>query len=111
MAETICFRLARHSLPFLLRTVRIPSNRAFDTPPKRIYGGFWMNCLLCADDIALIGTVSIISRLLKSVEFCFKILGYRLKVLKWIVINPLSLHSGHHSQLCESVILTDDSFY
>jgi hypothetical protein len=97
-------------LPGFLRKVRVPISPAFEEPPKRLYDGLWLNCLLYADDVALIGTADTIPRLLKAAETHSKIIGYRWNPQKCVVLNPPSLHGGRPLKLYGSVIPTADSF-
>jgi hypothetical protein len=100
-----------NSLPTALREVRIPNtNRAFDRPPRRKYGGLWMNCLLYADDVALIGTAESMPRLLKAAEAHSRRLGYRWHPAKCVVVNPPSDRGGRPLKLYGSEIPTADSF-
>jgi hypothetical protein len=99
-----------NKLPGFLRKVRVPISPAFDQPPQRLYDGLWLNCLLYADDVALIGTADTMPRLLKTAELHSKIIGYRWNPQKCVIVNPPSLHGGRPLKLYGSVIPTADSF-
>jgi hypothetical protein len=99
-----------NKLPGFLRKVRVPISPAFDQPPQRLYDGLWLNCLLYADDIALIGTADTMPRLLKAAEIHSRIIGYRWNPQKCVILNPPSLHGGRPLKLYGSVIPTADSF-
>ena len=89
-----------HTLPQFLRTnVRIPRNRAFDTMPRCEFGGLWINCLLYADDVAVIGTAESMPVLLKKAEEHSKLLDYRWNPLKCVVVNSPTIHGGNPLQL------------
>jgi hypothetical protein len=83
-----------NSLPAALRQVRTPLNRAYDEPPRKLYDGLWMNCLLYADDVAIIGTADSMPRLLKAAENHSRRLGYRWNPLKCVIVN----HPGHDAR-------------
>ena len=83
-----------NSLPAFLRTTRLPINRAFDSVPRRLFDGLWLNCLMYADDIVLIGTADTIRLLLKKAERHSKDLGYRWNPLKSVVVNSPVQHGG-----------------
>jgi hypothetical protein len=60
-----------------------------------------MNCLLYADDVAIIGTADSMPRLLKAAEDHSRHLGYRWNPLKCVVVNhpgrdarPLKLYGS-----------------
>lgn len=85
-----------NSLPSLLRTINLPSSRVHGRMPKRIYegAGLWLNCLLYADDVVLIGTAETMPRLLKKAEEHSFSLGYRWNPAKCVVVNSPSFFSG-----------------
>ena len=57
-----------NSLPAVLRSISMPRSRVFGSMPQRLYNGLWINSLLYADDVVLIGTVETMPRLLKKAE-------------------------------------------
>jgi hypothetical protein len=93
-----------NSLPDFLRTTRMPVNRAFDASPRRLFDGLWLNCLMYADDIVLIGTSDTIRRLLKKSEQHSKNLGYRWNPQKCVVLNSPVKHGGLPLKLYGEVI-------
>ena len=99
-----------NSLPAFLRTTRRPINRAFDTVPRRLFDGVWINCLMYADDIVLIGTADTIRLLLKKAERHSKDLGYRWNPLKSVVVNSPVKHGGLPLKLYGECIPESDSF-
>ncbi|KAG0927454.1 hypothetical protein G6F30_012709 [Rhizopus arrhizus] len=77
-----------NSLPALLRSVRLPiSARYYSSNPQREFDGLWLNCLLYADDVVLIGAPEVMPRLLKTAEEHSFSLGYRWNPAKCVVLN------------------------
>ncbi|KAG0904227.1 hypothetical protein G6F33_012818 [Rhizopus arrhizus] len=77
-----------NSLPALLRSVRLPiSARYYSSNPQREFDGLWLNCLLYADDVVLIGAPEVMPRLLKAAEEHSFSLGYRWNPAKCVVLN------------------------
>ncbi|KAG0733313.1 hypothetical protein G6F36_015202 [Rhizopus arrhizus] len=75
-------------LPALLRSVRLPiSARYYSSNPQREFDGLWLNCLLYADDVVLIGAPEVMPRLLKAAEEHSFSLGYRWNPAKCVVLN------------------------
>jgi hypothetical protein len=99
-----------NKLPGFLRKVRVPISPAFEEPPQRLYDGLWLNCLLYADDVVLIGTADTMPRLLKAAEIHSRIVGYRWNPQKCVVVNPPSLHGGLPLKLYGAAIPIADSF-
>jgi hypothetical protein len=100
-----------NSLPTALRQIRIPNtDRAHDRPLRRRIDGLWMNCLLYADDVALIGTATSMPRLLKEAEAHSRRLGYRWNPAKCVVVNSPSDYGGRRLKLYGSEIPIADSF-
>jgi hypothetical protein len=97
-------------LPGFLRKVRVSISPALEEPPQRLYDGLWLNCLLYADDVVLIGTAHTMPHLLKATEIHSRIIGYRWNPQKCVVVNPPSLHGGRPLKLYGAVIPTADSF-
>lgn len=74
-----------NSLPRQLRT---PITHPFISPPPRLYNDLWLNCLLYADDVVIIGTEETMPILLSRVERHSLRLGYRWNPSKCIVLKP-----------------------
>jgi len=73
-----------NSLPSVLR---VPFNSRVVEPPPRLYNGLWLNSLMYADDVVLIGTAESMPLLLSRVESHSLSLGYRWNPLKSVVLN------------------------
>ncbi|KAK4513366.1 Amino_oxidase domain-containing protein [Mucor velutinosus] len=73
-----------NSLPAVLRAPFSP--RVVERPP-RLYNGLWINSLMYADDVVLIGTAESMPLLLARVEAHSVSLGYRWNPLKSVVLN------------------------
>lgn len=99
-----------NSLPSALRTVRPPGSRLFDNTPPRKYNGLWINSLLYADDVVLIGTFETMPRLLKMVERHSMELGYRWNPLKCVVVNSPPYVGATPLKLYGTPIPCADSF-
>jgi hypothetical protein len=100
-----------NSLPAALRSISMPSSRVFGTMPQRKYNGLWINSLLYADDVVLIGTAETMPRLLKKAEEHSLTLGYRWNPLKSVVVNaPLYTGRATPLRLYGSNLPTADSF-
>lgn len=100
-----------NTLPALLRTISMPSSRAYDALPQRNFNGMWINSLLYADDVVLIGTAETMPRLLKKAEEHSFLLGYRWNPQKCIVVNTPT-YSGRATpmRLYGTPLPTADSF-
>ncbi|KAK4513149.1 uncharacterized protein ATC70_012943 [Mucor velutinosus] len=73
-----------NSLPAVLRA---PFNPRVVERPPRLYNGLWINSLMYADDVVLIGTAESMPLLLARVEAHSVSLGYRWNPLKSVVLN------------------------
>jgi hypothetical protein len=69
-----------------------------------------MNCLLYADDVALVGTATSMPRILKVAEAHLRHLGYRWNPAKCVLVNSPSDYGGRHLKLYGSEIPIADSF-
>jgi exonuclease III len=89
-----------NSLPTALRSIRRPAARRFDGGliPHRLFNGLWLNCLLYADDVVLIGTEETMPLLLKKAEEHSNELGYKWNPTKCVVVNE-PLYTGDVSPL------------
>ncbi|KAG1028789.1 hypothetical protein G6F43_014035 [Rhizopus delemar] len=84
----VCCNVCLISLPALLRSVRLPvSARYYSSNPQREFDGLWLNCLLYADDVVLIGAAEVMPRLLKAAEEHSFSLGYRWNPAKCVMLN------------------------
>ncbi|KAG1444258.1 hypothetical protein G6F56_010375 [Rhizopus delemar] len=94
-----------NSLPELLRSITLPvSSRYFSTMPRRQFGGLWLNCLLYADDVVILGSPEVVRRLLKKAEEHSFSLGYRWNPEKCVVLNCPSQHQAAPYKLYGSAI-------
>jgi hypothetical protein len=100
-----------NTLPAALRSISMPSSRVFGTMPQRKYDALWINALLYADDVVLIGTAETMPRLLKKAEEHSIASGYRWNPLKSVVVNA-PLYTGRASplKLYGSTLPSADSF-
>ncbi|KAI7870879.1 uncharacterized protein EV154DRAFT_581112, partial [Mucor mucedo] len=99
------------TLPNLLRSIRIPSSsRLFDEVPKRLYNGLWLNSLLYADDVVILGTFETMPRLLKMAEQHSFELGYRWNPLKSVIVNSPKYIGSSPLKLYGSPIPCADHF-
>ncbi|KAF1796895.1 hypothetical protein V8B55DRAFT_1394601 [Mucor lusitanicus] len=67
--------------------LRVPFNPRVVERPPRLYNGLWINSLMYADDVVLIGTAESMPLLLARVEAHSVSLGYRWNPLKSVVLN------------------------
>ncbi|KAG1032230.1 hypothetical protein G6F43_013814 [Rhizopus delemar] len=94
-----------NSLPAQLRSIRLPvSARAFSTMPRREFAGLWINCLLYADDVVLIGAADVMPRLLRAAEDHSLSLGYRWNPDKCVILNCPSAYGAPSPKLYGSPI-------
>jgi hypothetical protein len=100
-----------NSLPDALRSISMPTSRVYGTMPQRLYNGLWINSLLYADDVVLIGTAETMPRMLKKAEEHSLALGYRWNPAKCVVVNSPP-YTGRTSplRLYGSPIPSADSF-
>jgi hypothetical protein len=88
-----------NSLPSALRSIRLPTvSTLHQTGQQRRYNGIWLNSLLYADDVVLIGTEETMPQLLKAAENHSLQLGYRWNPTKCVVVNSPA-YSGDVSPL------------
>jgi hypothetical protein len=99
-----------NSLPEFLRGVRLPKNRSFDMPPRCLFNDLWINSLLYADDVVLIGTADSMPRLLRRAEEHSTQLGYRWNPDKCVIVNSPTVHGSSPLKLYGSAIPTATSF-
>ena len=105
------YSLYINSLPGVIREPF--SSRVLDPPPRR-YNNLWLNSLLFADDVVIIGTAESMPLLLARAEEHSIALGYRWNPLKCVVVNSnsTSLTNNEVPQLSlyGQAIPTADSF-
>ncbi|KAG1139849.1 hypothetical protein G6F37_013084 [Rhizopus arrhizus] len=100
-----------NSLPALLRSVRLPiSARYYSSNPQREFDGLWLNCLLYADDVVLIGAPEVMPRLLKAAEEHSFSLGYRWNPANCMVMTfpsnlPSTILASHLMILAPSLLV------
>ncbi|KAG1081970.1 hypothetical protein G6F62_013665 [Rhizopus arrhizus] len=89
-----------NGLPSVLRSVVIPtSSRVFDSMPRFEHSGLWLNSLLYADDVVIIGAPDTMPRLLRAAENHSRSLGYRWNPAKCVVLNPPNAHGARPLKL------------
>ena len=104
-----------NSLPTLLRTVETQwfqnEYEDFQQPPGLQFHGLFINCLLYADDVALIGTWDTIPLLLQACEDHSKELGYQWNPNKCIYMSatdplPTQLPQLYHINIQRATTFT-----
>ncbi|KAG0975272.1 hypothetical protein G6F28_012968 [Rhizopus arrhizus] len=100
-----------NGLPSVLRSVVIPtSSRVFDSMPRFEHSGLWLNSLLYADDVVIIGAPDTMPRLLRAAENHSRSLGYRWNPAKCVVLNPPNAHGARPLKLYGTEIPSSNSF-
>ncbi|KAG1439440.1 hypothetical protein G6F56_012297 [Rhizopus delemar] len=93
-----------NSLPTALRSVPMPTfSRIFNSMPRFVHNGLWINSLLYADDVVIIGAPETMPRLLRAAENHSRSLGYRWNPAKCVILNPPDAHGAQPLKLYGSV--------
>lgn len=67
--------------------------------PRFVHNGLWINSLLYADDVVIIGAPETMPRLLRAAENHSRSLGYRWNPAKCVVLNPPDAHGAQPLKL------------
>lgn len=103
-----------NSLPSLLRDVESelthPDTSDFQPPPSININGHRINCLLYADDVALIGTWQTLPALLRACEQHGNKLGYRWNPSKCVVLAETDPPPGVSAKLYDTELPRANTF-
>ncbi|KAG1534688.1 hypothetical protein G6F50_015495 [Rhizopus delemar] len=78
--------------------------------PRFEHSGLWLNSLLYADDVVIIGAPDTMPRLLRAAENHSRSLGYRWNPAKCVVLNPPNAHGARPLKLYGTEIPSSNSF-
>ncbi|KAG1489959.1 hypothetical protein G6F46_011333 [Rhizopus delemar] len=100
-----------NSLPSTLRSVSMPTfSRVFNSMPRFEHNGLWINSLLYADDVVLIGAPETMPRLLRAAEDHSRSLGYKWNPAKCVILNPPNAHGARPLKLYGTAMPSSTSF-